>query len=152
MRHYREGEYPFDLLRAYWIGDREPLTARLRNPAITLSMAERETFAQDFNRQVKWPRGGPRSVAKRKAQLKVVATFFEFRLAKRLKYAEALTETAKRCGLKGSPETVNRRIEDNKKFAKKLKPAPEHLEGWTWWQVASRLARKNKIDKLHRTY
>jgi hypothetical protein len=138
MRHY--GPVWAQLL-ARWIGHRQPIIDRLLDPSISLTMAEREFLAGVIAGQFEWPKGTGKSVEVRLKQLRAAAVYLEFLNAsgKPGKDDAAVKDAATQCKI------TERSVRRNIKFARAL-------AGGKWWDDASRLARKRKLEALHRTY
>jgi hypothetical protein len=137
----------FAVLLARWIGYREPLIRRLLDPAVEKTPAELAFVADVLAGRFKWPKGGPKSVAARRRQLHVAATYLEFLYAdgKRGKDTAAVAHAVRQCKISGRfPE---RKVWRNIKYAKAL-------AGGEWWRSAEHLARKGprKREPLHRTH
>ena len=141
MKHHGPN---FAVYLARLINYRRPLISRLRDPAVTLDQVEREFLADVLEDRVKWPRGGPKSVDARRKQLRVAATYLEFARGdpRKGQIGDAEEFAADRCDI-ADVRMVRRHV----KYAKALTDGR-----WRWWDMASRLARKGKIEQLHRTY
>jgi hypothetical protein len=134
---------------ARWIGYREPLIYRLRDPTVSLDLVEREYLADVL---AEWPKpkgtsksepkGTSKSVVRRRNQLRAAAVYLEFLNAggKPGKGDAAVKAAADRCTW-----ITERTIRRNLSYAKSLGDGE-------WWTDASRLARKRKLEALHRMY
>lgn len=130
----------FAVLLARWIGHREPLIARLRDPAEPLTQPERDYLADVLaGTEPRWPTPG--QVAESRKKLERAAHYLEFLNASGRpgKKMAALEYAVRECKVNRS--TVQRSV----KYA-------ERLADGKWWAATSRLARKRKIASLHRTY
>lgn len=144
MRHYGP---QFAVLLCDWIGHREPLINRLRDPAVTKTQHEMEYLAKvlaDPNH--KWPTPG--QVAERRKRLRRAAYYLEFlwkdgKLGKKMAALEYVQLKCKDGRKKLDQSTVQRSV----KYAK-------CLANGEWWKSAEHLAKKGsrKSESLHRTY
>jgi hypothetical protein len=134
---------------ARWIGHREPLIARLLDPAVEKTQAELEFVADVIAGRFEWPKGTATSVAARRRQLRVAAHYLEF-LYDEGKPAPGKKEAAvsfavDRCNISG--KFPARKVWRNVKYARQL-------ANGKWWESAEHLAKKGprKRESLHRTY
>jgi hypothetical protein len=145
MRHWGP---VFAVLMAHATGNDGPLKARLRDPALKKTYEELEFAAKVWAGEIKLPKGGFRQVKKYKRRLRIAAHYLEFdrgepRKGKKVKAEEF---AAARCA-EGSRVLDTSEVRAAVRFAKTVNYGP-----WRWWDIASRMARKNKIGQLHRTY
>jgi hypothetical protein len=136
----------FAMLMARSTGDFTPLLACLRDPDVTLDMEARNFIADNWGKHRK---GGDRAVEKYRTQLRIAAYVLEYSRGtpSQGKSVAAVDYAAK----KYAAETGT--VEDRANVYKALTFAKTVKYGqWRWWDIASRMARKGKIDKLHQTY
>jgi hypothetical protein len=131
----------FAMLMAKSTGNFEPLLACLRDPDVVIDMEARKFIADNWDKRRK---GGNRGVNKFRTQLRIAAYYLEFDRGEPRKGKEmAAQEHAAEICTNGNTANVRKA----KAFAQKVEYGP-----WRWWDIASRMARKGKIDKLHQTY
>jgi hypothetical protein len=133
----------FAVLLCRWIGYREPLIARLRDPGLQKDRHEMEYLADVLaNPNHRWPT--PKQVAESREHLHRAAVYLEFlwKDGKRGKKMEALNHVCDEfeIDLSTAQRSVNKRA--------------KHLAGGEWWKSAEHLAKKGqrKSESLHRTY
>jgi hypothetical protein len=131
----------FAMLMAKSTGDFEPLLDCLRDPGVVIDMETRKFIADHWGKRRK---GGVRRVNKFRTQLRIAAHYLEFDRGEPRKGKETAAQkyAAEKC-TNGNTGNVRKA----KAFAKKVE-----YGSWRWWDIASRMARKGKIDKLHQTY
>src|SRR5262249_20170630 len=112
------------------IGYRQPLIDRLRDRTVDKTSTELEFIADVLDGTFPPHRGTEISVERNRNRLGRVATFLEFRIARRFLWEKALEETASQWGV--TKETV---LNDNKW-------AEKELGGGEWYRAAHRLAHK----------
>jgi hypothetical protein len=137
MKHY--GPFYAVLLADPSIGHREPLIARLRDPAVPLRQHERDYLAVVLAVPVRWP---PRkTVAKTREKMRRAAFYFQFLYENGGKKLKALGDAANECEVDES--TIKRSLKDVK-----------NLAGGEWLKTVKHLAKKGprKRASLHRTY
>jgi hypothetical protein len=144
----------FAVILAHSIGYLDPLIARLDDSHVEdLEPIERK-FVADLlrHRQKGWPKGAvPGSLQTNRKKLRVAAYFLQFdrgepsegRIGKAMKYARD------HCGLFNKDgEALDLRVV--RRYVKEAKAVV--YQRWRWWDIASKMARENKIEQLHRTY
>lgn len=139
----------FAVLLARWIGYRQPLLDRLYDHSVPKSDHELDFVADVLAGRFRWPKGAAKSVAARRRQLRVAATYLEGLYSEGKptpgKARAAVAFAIERCKISGrDPE---RKVWRNVNYAKKV------ADG-AWWRSAEHLARKGsrKRASLHRTY
>jgi hypothetical protein len=132
----------FAVLLAHSIGYRKPLIDRLRDPAVEKTDDELKFAADALDGGVKWPNS--RSIARDRKRLRIAAYYLEFARGEpgRGQKGKAENSAAGNCGILDTRE-VRRAV----LYAKTVRYGQ-----WRWWDIASRMARKGKIEQLHRTY
>jgi hypothetical protein len=130
----------FAVLLADSIGYFDPLLARLRDPNVELEPSERRFLADNWGKQ---RRGGDRRVQKNRKWLRVAACYLESCQGepRERKKMEAVESAVYECNVS------EREVFICLDFAKGVRYGQ-----WRWWDIAARLARKGKIEALHRTY
>jgi hypothetical protein len=143
MKHYGPR---FAVLLCRWIGYREPLIARLRDPALQKDQHEMEYLADVLATNHKWPT--PKQVAESRKHLRRAAYYLEFlwadgKLGKKMAALEHVRLECNAGHMKIDLSTAQRSINWAKKVA-----------GGEWWKSAEHLAKKGsrKSESLHRTY
>lgn len=116
-------------------GDRGPIAARIRNPAVTLSMLEREYIADVIDPRRRGPRtSGAKKIRAPGKSLEVARTVIRESKGHRL-IKNATIDAAKKHEC--SVSTVKKHLQVARRF-------------WDgdWWRANCRLARKGKGHKL----
>jgi len=131
----------FAVLLADSIGYFDPLLARLRDPDVKLESYERQFLADNWGKR---RAGGNRRVKKHRKWLRIAAHYLEFDLGEPSKGQKVAAEkyAAAKCDIDDTSE-VRRAV----RFAKTVT-----YKQWPWFRIASRLARKGKLEQLHQTY
>jgi hypothetical protein len=131
----------FAVMLAHSIRHFDPLLARLRDPSVKLEWYERKFLADNWDKQRP---GGKRLVEKNRKWLGIAAHYLEFGRGEpgkgRAREAEDFA-AGKYNGI--DPREVRRAV----KFAKTV-----NYGTGRWWDLAVKMAREGKIEKLHRTY
>ena len=140
------------------IGHLDPLFARLRDADLRKTYGELEFAANVWAGVIKLPKGGLRQVKKHRRRLCMAACYLEYARGEPIKGQKAAAENH---AVKEAPKklaamnltTKRRNPLDASEVRRALRFARTVNYGKDrWWNIASRLARKNKIEQLHRTY
>jgi hypothetical protein len=133
----------FAVLLAYSIGYFDPLVARLSDPSVGLEPYERAFLATNWGKPIK---GGGRKVDMYRNRLRIAAHYLESDRGDPGEGKKIAAErfAAAECGLNTKDTGEVRRAV---RFARRV-----HYGPWSWWDIAAQMARKGKIEQLHRTY
>jgi len=119
--------------------DRKLLSARARDPDVTLTMAERHLLADINDGTFRWPKGRPsvHAILRRSKSLAVASTFiWEIRGDETENRKRPFHKTREEHG-----DCTDRVIEKHLAFARAFC-------GGQWWATACKLARKGKKKEL----
>jgi hypothetical protein len=148
----------FTVLMAGSIGHLDPLFARLRDTDLRKTYGELEFAAKVWVGEIKLPAGGLRQVKKNRRRLCMAAHYLEFARGEPSKGQKA---AASDLAARKSPEklaamklTTRQRDDlDTSEVRRSVRFAKTVNYGqWRWWDIALQMARKGKIEQLHRTY
>lgn len=150
----------FAVLLAQSIGFIDPLVKRIRDPGLPKTREELEFIAKVWANVIKLPTaGGPRRIKKHRRELCIAACYIEF--LKGEEPSEGQITNAEKDAAEKAPQKLaalglnpderyildTREVRTARASAKQLR-----YSSWTWWEIATRLARKGKLEQLHRTY
>jgi hypothetical protein len=158
MKQWHHGPV-FAGLMAGSIGYLDPLKARLRDNNLKKTFEELQFVAKLWlGEEIKLPAGGLRRVKKYRSRLCMAAHYLEFA---RGEPSKGQIQAAVDFAAEKSPEkltamkltTKQRDALDTSEVRRAVRFAKTVNYGqYRWWDIASRMARKNKIEQLHRTY
>lgn len=150
----------FAVLLAQSIGYVDPLLKRIRDPDLPNTREELEFIAKVWADVIKLPQeGGLRTIGEYRRKLCIAAYYIEFlkgeeptkgQITRAVLYAaDKAPKKLAALGLNPNDRYAldPREVRTARAFAREV-----HYGSWTWWGIASKMAREGKLEQLHRTY